>query len=147
MEFNLLGHLTRTLEPSAFMAPQTIIAEPPYLIVSTIYLREYRLLHGRLTNLDILGYVWNRTSSEKINVFHFSGSISKYAEHHFFLFLIFFLDRNGLRDALLAKSPSARRYLRTVLTDNLQGDNFKMEFKLTILINKISYKNYYFYNF
>ena len=88
MEFCLFGQLTMTQEPSLFKAAHTIIEDLPYLMVCTTYFREFRLLRSRQTNLVMLAYVWNLLSSEKINVFYFSGSISKYAEHHFFRFRI-----------------------------------------------------------
>ena len=117
MKLSLFGHLTMTLEPSHFMTAPTIIEDPQYLMVRTTYFRKYRLLRGRLTNLVVLAYVWKLLSSEKINVFYFSGSISKYVEHHFFCFRICCTDKNGFRDALRPKSPPLRRYLRIVHTD------------------------------
>ena len=86
---NLCCHLQRTprLHTLGWSNRQILdnlqIEDPLYLMVCITYFREYRLLRSRLTNLVMLTYVWNRLSSEKINVFHFSESISKYAEHHF----------------------------------------------------------------
>ena len=100
IEFDLFVNLI--LEPSDFMAPYTIIDELPYLMVRIKYFREYLLLRGRLTNLDILEYVW-KPFHRKINVFRFS--ISKYVLHPFFLFQIYCTDNIGF-----ARCPSSENF-------------------------------------
>jgi len=113
MEFSLFGHHTIV---AFYGCPHHNWGSP---IFNGLYhnFREYRLMRGLLSNLVMFAYVWNLLSTDKINAFHFSGSISKYAEHHFFRFRIICTDKNGLRDDLLPNNPPLRRYLRIIHKD------------------------------